>query len=285
LGESGIDRKVMTYYPAADRKFYVNDDEGNFWSLFLFIKDSHGIEQVSKPLQAYAAGKAFGQFQSQLADLSSVNLIETIPDYHNGEFRLKQLNEAIKNDSANRLDSVKDIAGELLKRAQEMTQLQKWITSGKLPVRITHNDTKINNILFDKDNNTLCVIDLDTVMPSTVLIDFGDAIRCLGNTVAEDEPDLTKIGFHKEYFEAYTKGYLEEANKFLTPFEKENLSYSCCYMAWEQSVRFFTDYLNGDTYYKIGYPEHNLVRTKAQLRYLEVLEENKSTMEKIIESF
>ena len=149
-------------------------------------------------------------------------------------------------------------------------------------MRITHNDTKINNILFDKNDQPLCIIDLDTVMPGSALYDFGDAIRTIGNTASEDEPDLSKISFAADIFEAFAKGYLAEAGKFLTQKEKENLAFSCLYMAWEQAIRFMTDYLNGDTYYKIGYPEHNLVRTKAQFRYLEVLEMNREKMENLI---
>jgi hypothetical protein len=281
-GETGIERKVMTYYPAPDRKFYVNDEEGNFWVLFLYIKNSHGIEQVTEATQAYSAGTAFGHFQSQLSDLIGANLIEPIPNYHNGEFRLKQLNDAIKNNAAGRLESVKDVADKLLARADEMVKLQQWVNTGKLPLRITHNDTKINNVLFDKENNILCVIDLDTVSPATILFDFGDAIRCLGNKAPEDEPDLNKIAFNKDYFKAYAEGYLKEANEFLTSFEKSNLAFGCLYMTWEQSVRFFTDYLNGDTYYKIQYPEHNIVRARAQLKYLEVLEEERDYMEGVI---
>jgi len=163
-----------------------------------------------------------------------------------------------------------------------MTSLQRWLNDKTIPLRITHNDTKINNILFDQDNKTLCVIDLDTVMPGSALYDFGDAIRTIGNKAPEDEPDLEKIAFNKEIFEAFAKGYLSEAKSFLTQMEIDHLSYSCRYMAWEQAMRFLADYLNDDIYYKTDYPGHNLVRTKAQIRYLEVLEENSEMMEKMI---
>ena len=163
-----------------------------------------------------------------------------------------------------------------------MTRLQDWLDNGSIPLRVTHNDTKINNVLFDANNNILCIIDLDTVMPGSALFDFGDAIRSLGNTAPEDEPDLTKIGFNKDYFRSFAQGYLSESHEFLTSRELENLAFSCRYMVWEQSIRFLADYLNGDTYYRIAYPEHNKVRTLAQFRYLEVLEENSGFMQEEI---
>lgn len=281
-GEKEIDRKVMTYLQTLDGQYYVNDSEGNFWTLFLFIRDSQGIEEVTNPEQAVSAGKAFGHFQKLLSDLDSEGLIDTIPNFHNGKFRYQQFSEAISTNSANRLSEMQVVVDQLLNRKEEMLQLQTWLDSGELPRRITHNDTKINNILFDQDHNILCIIDLDTIMPGSILFDFGDAIRTLGNSAAEDEADLKKISFQKAYFEAFTKGYLSESNSFLTTLEKENLVYSCRYMVWEQAMRFLTDYLNGDTYYKIAYPTHNKVRTLSQLRYLEVLEEHKAEMEQCV---
>jgi len=283
-GEKDVKRKVMTYIPAKDGKMFVNDNEGNFWTLFLFIADSCGVESIQNPEQAYNAARAFGHFQQQLADLPGEKLIETIPNFHNGISRLNDFKSAISKDSAKRVGDNQILIKKILDRSADMTSLQQWLNNKKLPLRITHNDTKINNILFDKDNNTLCVIDLDTVMPGSALYDFGDAIRSLGNTAPEDEPNLEKIKFNKEIFEAFAKGYLSEAKAFLTPIEIDNLAFSCRYMAWEQAMRFFTDYLNGDVYYKTDYQGHNLVRTKAQIRYLEVLEENKDAMDGIVKA-
>lgn len=273
----------MTYLPALNGKYFVKDEDGSFWTLFLFIRDSHGIEEVSNPDQAFSAGKAFGHFQTQLSDLNSRGLIETIPNFHNGKFRFQQFSDAIASNEADRLSEMQPVVNQLLERKEEMLQLQTWLDNGELPLRITHNDTKINNILFDRDHNILCIIDLDTIMPGSILFDFGDAIRTLGNSVAEDESDVSKISFQKDYFEAFTKGYLTESSRFLTTLEKENLVYSCRYMVWEQAVRFLTDYLNGDTYYKIAYPTHNKVRTLSQLRYLQVLESQKLEMEKCVQ--
>ncbi|MCK9412881.1 MAG: aminoglycoside phosphotransferase family protein [Prolixibacteraceae bacterium] len=281
-GEPEADRKVMTYLQASDGKYYVQDSSGDFWTLFIFIRDSYGIEAVTNPDQAYSAGKAFGKFQLQLADLDGKLLIDTIPNFHNGKFRFWQFEQAIANDAAGRKEEMKAEIEKLMARSAEMTRLQQWLDEGILPLRITHNDTKINNVLYDSNGNILCVIDLDTVMPGSILFDFGDAIRTLGDTAVEDEPDTSKIGFNAGYYEAYARGYLSESKMFLTDLEKENLAFSCRYMVWEQATRFLTDYLNGDTYYKISYPEHNKVRSLSQIRYLEVLEENADAMEQIV---
>jgi len=273
-GEDEIDRKVMTYLPANNQEFFIMDSEGNYWTLFVFIRDSHGVDEVTHPRQAFSAGKAFGHFQQQLSDLSGNYLVETIPNFHNGKFRLGQLKTAVEENRAGRVGEMRPVIDKLIGYSGEMTLLQEWLDMGDLPLRITHNDTKINNVLFDKNDNILCIIDLDTVMPGSVLFDFGDAIRTLGNTAAEDEPDLSGIAFNREYYQAFAEGYLTESRDILAAKEVENLAYSCRYMVWEQTIRFLADYLNGDTYYKTAYPGHNRVRTLAQLRYLEVMEDN-----------
>jgi len=282
FGEKEVERKVMTYIPARDGQMFVNDVEGNFWTLFLFIADCVVVENIQKPEQAYSAAQAFGRFQKQLADLPGEELIETIPNFHNGISRLFDFQISILKDAAGRVKDNQLLISKIIDRSAEMTSLQRWLDDKTLPLRITHNDTKINNILFDQDNNTLCVIDLDTVMPGSALYDFGDAIRTLGNKAPEDEPELTKIIFNKEIYEAFAKGYLSEAKAFLITKEIDNLAFSCLYMAWEQAMRFMTDYLNDDIYYKTDYKGHNLVRTMAQVRYLEVLEENQEVMENIV---
>ena len=279
-GDPEPDRKVMTYIPAPDNHYFVTDEEGNYWTLFLFVRGSHGIEEVTEEKQAFSAGKAFGHFQLQLADLPGSLLIETIPDFHNGKFRLRQFEASVAEDKAGRVALMKPVIDRLLSLAPEMTLLQEWLDRGELPLRITHNDTKINNVLYDDNDNILCIIDLDTVMPGSALFDFGDAIRTLGNTAAEDEPDTSRIAFNRAYFRAFAEGYLSESGGFLTAKERENLAFSCRYMVWEQTIRFLTDYLNGDTYYKTAYPEHNRVRTMAQLKYLEVMEASMEFMKK-----
>lgn len=281
-GIKDVDRRVMTYYRAKNGEMFVNDDGGNFWTLFLFIPDSRGIEAIENPEQAFMAARAFGNFQKQLSDLPGEELIETIPNFHNGISRLNDFQRSIDENKAGRVIETEELIKKILIRAPEMTLIQQWLNEKLIPLRITHNDTKINNILFDDQDNALCIIDLDTVMPGSALYDFGDAIRTIGNKAPEDEPELEKIQFDRPIFEAFARGYLSEARSFLTQKEIENLVISCLYMAWEQAMRFLTDYLNGDTYYKIAYFLHNLIRTKAQVRYLEVLEENRADMESVI---
>ncbi|MCE1199828.1 MAG: aminoglycoside phosphotransferase family protein, partial [Marinilabiliales bacterium] len=282
--EPEIERKVITYLKSRSGDYFHRDEEGNYWTLFLFIRDSIGVECVLHPEQAASSGRAFGQFQAQLSDLDSNLLIETIPNFHNGVFRFSQLLEAVAEDRAKRTHAMQKVITALTERSSEMLQLQQWLNSGQIPKRITHNDTKINNVLFDAANNILCVIDLDTVMPGSVLFDFGDAIRTLCNTAAEDESDLGKIGFNSSFFKAFSRGYLSTAHEFLSPLEKSNLVFSCRYMVWEQTIRFLTDYLNGDTYYKISHPTHNLERTLAQMRYLELLEAHREEMERMVDA-
>ena len=283
-GIPDTDRRVMTYISDPSNQYFVKDADGNYWTLFLFIKDSFGVEEVKKPGQAFTAGKAFGAFQSQLSDLPGKLLIETIPGFHNGKLRYRQFQEAVAADAAGRVGEMQQEIDKMMGRATEMLRLQEWLDSGEMPLRITHNDTKINNVLFDKDDQILCVIDLDTVMPGSVLFDFGDAIRTLGNTAPEDEPDLDKINFNQDYYKAFAEGYLSESQSFLTEIERNNLAYSCQYMVWEQAIRFLADYLNGDTYYKTAYKGHNKVRTLAQIRYLEVMDNHIDFMKKVTQA-
>lgn len=282
LGEQEIDRKVMHYLSDPGNNYFVLDEEGNYWTIALFIGNSKSIEEVTHPDQAFRAGEAFGHFQLQLATLDGALLVDTIPDFHNGNFRYQQFKDSIAGDAAGRVDEMKPYIEVLLARAEEMTRLQAWLDSGEIPLRTTHNDTKINNILFDDQNNALCIIDLDTVMPGSALFDFGDAIRTLGNSSAEDEPDTDRIRFNRDYFQSFAEGYLSQSKRFLTPLEIENLAFGCRYMVWEQTIRFLTDYLNGDTYYKIAYPLHNKIRTLAQFRYLEVLDQEAEFMQSVV---
>ena len=229
------------------------------------MRDAYTYETVD-PKYSYFAGKAFGAFEAMLADIPDT-LGETIPDFHNMELRARQLHEAVEADKAGRMaeSEVQAILADLKPYEEEMCKAERLYREGKLPKRICHCDTKVNNMMFDADGNILCVIDLDTLMPSFVFSDFGDFLRTAANTVAEDDPAVEKVDFKMDIFEAFAKGYLESARCFLTPVEIENLPYAACLFPYMQAVRFFTDYINGDTYYKIKYPEHNLVRTRNQV--------------------
>lgn len=281
-GEKDIDRKVLEFIPLKDsEKTYLCDGE-NYWRMSRYITDSVTMHEVT-PATARCAGRAFGQFQRMLADIDAP-LTETIPDFHNMEWRLRQLSDAVEADAAGRLAEVKDILDEIERRAGHMCEPERLCREGKLPKRICHCDTKVSNMLFDRAGNFLCVIDLDTVMPSLVFSDYGDFLRTGACTAAEDEPDTSLIDFDMDIFRGFTEGYLSEARGFLSEAELAWLPDSVALFPYMQAVRFLADYINGDTYYKIKYPEHNLVRTRAQMRLLERVEGRMPEIRRIIAS-
>ena len=255
-------------------------DGNKYWRVMDFVPDSITYQTVT-PDYSYIAGKSFGEFESLLADLNDP-LGEIIPDFHNIEFRLKQLRDAAVEDRVGRVKEVQYYLDEIFKREDKMTLGERLYREGKLAKRVCHCDTKVNNMLFDKEGNVLCIIDLDTVMPSFVFSDYGDFLRTAANTGMEDDPNLDNIDFNMEIYNAFTKGYLEGTKDFLLPIEKENLPYAAMLFPYMQTVRFLTDYIDGDTYYKIKYPEHNLVRTKAQWRLFEKAEEKEPEMKKCL---
>lgn len=276
---SDINRRCLNFINTKGGKYYemVGTD---CWRMMEFIPDTVSQSGVS-PESSYIVGKTFGEFQAMLADINE-ELGETIKDFHNMEFRLQQLREAVAADAAGRLHEVQWLVDELESRADEMCKAERLHREGKLPKRISHCDTKVDNILFDRDGNVLCVIDLDTVMPNFVFSDFGDFLRSAANTNTEDQADLSKVSFNMDIFRPFAKGYIESARQFLTPVEIENLPYAACLFPYMQTVRFLADYINGDTYYRIQYPEHNLVRSKAQFRLLQSAESHLHDMQQYI---
>ena len=274
-----IDRKVLKFVPCNDGKYYYKH-EGKYWRIMVFIPDTVSKTGVT-PESSYIVGETFGDFQAMLADIP-VQLGETIKDFHNIEFRLQQFHDAVKADKVGRAAGVKDIIDEIEKRAESMTRSERLYREGTLPKRICHCDTKVDNILFDKNDDVLCVIDLDTVMPSFIFSDYGDFLRSAANTQAEDSPEYDKIAFRMDIFKSFTEGYLQTARAFLTPVEIENLPYGATLFPYMQLVRFFTDYLDGDNYYKTQYADHNLVRSKNQLTLLQRAEEKIPEMEAFI---
>ncbi len=282
-GETDIDRKVLRFIPLKSegqrlealmtekpRTYCLAD--GKYWRVSVFISDASTFEAVN-PEYSEFAGEAFGAFEAMLADIPDT-LGETIPDFHNMELRLRQLVEAVRADKAGRLSAddktegqeLHAILAEMDKYGEKMCLAEQLHREGTLPKRICHCDTKVNNMMFDTDGKVLCVIDLDTVMPSYVFSDFGDFLRTAANPVAEDSPELDKVDFDMDIFKAFSRGYIKGTRSFLTPVERENLPYAACLFPFMQAVRFFADYINGDTYYKIKYPEHNLVRTRNQMK-------------------
>ena len=262
-------KNTLQFLKTNEGKSYYFDGE-KYWRMMVFVPDSITYQAVT-PEYSYIAGKSFGEFESLLADLKEP-LGEIIPDFHNIEFRLKQLRDAVAEDRVGRVKEVQYYLDEIIKREEKMTLGERLFREGKLPKRVCHCDTKVNNMLFDKEGNVLCIIDLDTVMPSFVFSDYGDFLRTAANTGVEDDSNLDNIDFNMEIYNAFTKGYLEGTKGFLLPIEKENLPYAALLFPYMQTVRFLADYINGDTYYKIKYPEHNLVRTKAQWRLFEMAE-------------
>ena len=264
-GETDIDRKVLRFLPerTTGKSFWTDGKE--WWRVSVFIRDALTFEAVTPEYAGYA-GVAFGQFEAMLADLPD-KLGEPIPDFHNMELRARQLREAVAADAAGRMadPEVRSLVAEIQSYEEEMCKAERMYREGILPKRICHCDTKVNNMLFDRDGNILCVIDLDTVMPSFVFSDFGDFLRTAANPVAEDSPEVEKVDFDMEIFKAFSRGYIKGTKSFLTTVEKDNLPYAACLFPFMQAVRFFADYINGDTYYKIKYPEHNLVRTRNQM--------------------
>ena len=262
-GETDVDRKCLRFIATTDGKTYHRDAKGQYWRVSVFIPDAYTHEEVNAE-SSFSCGKAFGDFEKMLVDLAEP-LGETIPNFHNMELRLQQFKEAIAADKAKRVSKVNDIITTLLRDGDEMCQAERLYREGKLPKRLCHCDTKVNNMMFDADGHILCVIDLDTVMPSYVFSDYGDFLRTGANFTAEDDPNLANVGFNMDIFKAFTKGYLTSAGAFLTPIEREHLPFAAKLFPFMQCVRFLTDYINGDVYYKIKYPEHNLDRAKNQL--------------------
>lgn len=274
--------RTLKFLPLKDGSATYCFHDGKYWRVSEYIANSFTYEAVTAEYSRIC-GKTFGHFESLLVDVP-FQIGQTIPDFHNIELRVNQLKDAARADAAGRLSNqeVKDILATLLDYADQMCKSERLYREGVLPKRICHCDTKVNNMLFDADGNVICVIDLDTMMPSFIFSDYGDFLRTAANFVAEDDPNIDRVGFNIEIFKAFTEGYLESASSFLTSVEKENLPYAACLFPYMQAIRFFADYLNGDTYYRIKYPEHNLVRTKNQLALFMSAMKNVPLMKEII---
>ncbi len=276
------DVRVLSMIPCTDGKYYHLDNENNYWCLYDFIEDCKSYNIADTYQKAIYCGEAYGEFISQLSDLDPDLCIETIPEFHSINMRLNKFHNAVKEDIAGRLKDVPNEIQFVYSREDEMKKVLELEKQGKIPTRIIHNDTKLNNVLFDENDNILCVVDLDTVMPGLVLYDFGDAIRTISNPVAEDEKDISKVIFNIEMYEAFAKGFLSKTIDILTKEEIENLAFSAKLMTFIIGLRFLTDYIEGDIYYKTAQPKHNLERAKVQFKLLSSMEENFDKMQEII---
>jgi Ser/Thr protein kinase RdoA (MazF antagonist) len=279
---SDIKRECLRLIPTRDGLTWIVDNEGNFWRMYIFISRHHSYNVVDSPDKAFEGGKAIGRFQAMLSDMPGGPLFETIPLFHNIEKRLQTFNSKIMDNPVGRVDSVSKEIGQILNRADEMKIILRLGKEGKIPLRITHNDTKFNNILLDENDKALCVIDLDTVMPGYIHYDFGDAIRTAANTATEDEDDLSKVKMDINLFKAYAEGYLSETVETLNDVEKEYLAFAPRLITYTIAVRFLTDFIDGDNYFKIHHELHNLQRARAQLRLVMSMEEQYQDMKSII---
>lgn len=275
-------RATLTIVPAVDGELFYRDGDGNYWAATIFIPSTVSYDRADTPSLARMGGEGLGKFQALLADFHEP-LADTLPGFHNIRFRFQQWDDALKRNAASRAGSFSAEIGWIESRREEMLSFWKQYEEGIIPRRVTHNDTKISNFLFDENTGkVLCAIDLDTVMGSTVLNDFGDAIRSYTNTGAEDDPCLENVSMDINMFEGYASGYLQYMGAMLDPIEMQYLPFSARYITFEQVLRFLMDYIDGDVYYKIKYPDHNLVRARAQYRLLQSIETQYDKMCKII---
>ena len=274
-------REAMTIISAIDGKLYFQDEDGEYWAACIFITGTKSYDSAKTPELAFQGGKGIGLFQSMVADLNEP-MTDILPGFHNMRFRFKQWDEILAKDPVGRKAKLTKEISWIESRREEMLSFWKLVEDGIIPTRITHNDTKISNILFDTKGEVLCMIDLDTVLNSTVLNDFGDAMRSYTNTGEEDEEDLDAVSSNIVMFEGFTKGYLSQAIGFLTEKELEYLAFSAKYITFEQVLRFLMDYIDGDNYYRIKCAEHNYQRTVAQYKLLTSMEEQYDEMCRIV---
>ncbi len=280
------ERETLNIIPTLNGNSFFQDETGEYWRCYTFIEDTITLQQAEKSEDMYESAKVFGRFQSLLSDYPAESLHETIPGFHHTIKRYEQLEYALKQDVKGRAMDVQKEISFVMDRKEEAGTLVQLLKEGELPIRVTHNDTKLNNSLIDKGTGKgICAVDLDTVMPGLCHYDFGDAIRFGTNPASEDEKDLEKVWMEESYFDAYTKGYLEEAGKSLTSKEISLLPLGAKIMTLECGVRFLTDYLNGDRYFKIHREEHNLDRCRTQLKLVEDMEGKWSTMVEIVNKY
>lgn len=279
-------RETLHFIKTKSGGKYYKASNGDFYRAYVFVTDSVSYNSVDSAELFGQSGVAFGRFQRLLSDFPADTLYETIPNFHNTQYRYEnEFLPAVENDIAGRVLECPEEIEFVNSRKDYCPRLVDLVKDCKLPIRVTHNDTKLNNVMFDAfSTKAICVIDLDTVMPGLALYDFGDSIRFGANTAEEDEKDLDKVSINLNYFKAYAQGFLSEAGDSLTQCEKDNLAFSALLMTFECGMRFLTDYLNGDTYFKIDYPEHNLVRARNQFTLVADMEKHMDEMENIIKS-
>jgi len=277
-------RETITLVPTIDEKAYYKSLSGEYWRAYHFIEGARAYQKAENPELPYRAARAFGRFLNLVNDLPPDQLYDTIPDFHHTPKRFHAFAQALENDPQNRARDVKSEIDFVLNRSGETTVLTSLVASGEMPKRITHNDTKFDNVMIDNETGEgICVIDLDTVMGGLAVFDFGDSVRIGVSTGAEDEPDTSKVSLNLDIFDRLAQGFLEETHEFLTPAEVDHLAFGAKLITFEQGIRFLTDYLDGDLYYKTHRPRHNLDRCRTQFRLVSEMERNFDDMLQIIE--
>lgn len=281
-----LDRESLSYIKTKSGDSYFEDEKGQPWRCLHYVPNSVCYQQVEKPEQFYQSALSFGHFLKQLGDYPAESLYETIPQFHDTRKRFRDFEDAQRKDVKNRARLCRQEIDFVLSRKADCGVLMNQLEEGKLPLRVTHNDTKLNNILFDKDTDRgLCIIDLDTIMPGLAANDFGDSIRFGASTAEEDEQNLDKVHFDINLYDIYVKGYLEMAKDVLMPEEIKSLPWGARLMTLECGMRFLADFLQGDVYFKTAYPEHNLVRARTQFRLVKEMEEQFDEMNEILKKY
>jgi len=277
------DRETLSLVPTSTSQSFHLTEEGQYWRCYHFIENTIACQTPPSLQHVVHAARAFGNFQGMLHDFPAADLVETIPDFHNTPKRFEDLFRAVELDLHHRARDVADELDFILQRKDELAVVVDRIEQGSLPIRVTHNDTKFNNVLLDEvTGEGVCIIDLDTVMPGSVLYDFGDAIRSIANTAEEDQRDLSKVHFDLEVIDAFARGYLDATRHALTPHELDLLAFSARLMTLECGIRFLTDHLNGDVYFRIQRENHNLDRCRTQFKLVQEMELHDDEMQQIV---
>jgi Ser/Thr protein kinase RdoA (MazF antagonist) len=279
-----LTRRSLVVIPTRDGKSFYQNGDSEVWRTFVFVEGVETYEAVQSPEQAFQAGRAFGDFQRLLVDLPGERLVETIPDFHHTRKRFAALQQAIAKDHYNRVKEARTELEFALKRQPMVDVILDAMAKRRIPERITHNDTKFNNVMLDVlTGEAMCIVDLDTVMPGCALYDFGDMVRTTTSPTLEDEPDLTKVKMQMPMFRKLAEGYLSTAGQFLTKAEKSHIAFSGKLITFEIGIRFLTDFLSGDTYFRIHRPGHNLDRCRTQFKLVDSIERQEEAMQRHVD--
>jgi Ser/Thr protein kinase RdoA (MazF antagonist) len=284
LGDQQPERHCLTLIKTQDGENYLKDQQGHYWAAYYFI-DGRSYDLVTSNQMAHEGGEIYGRFLDLLSDVNAHKLHHTIPNFHNIKLRLEQFHTALTNDSGRRKQHIMQDIDFVHEHQDSMQTILQLGEQGKIPLRVTHNDTKFNNILFDRDQKALCVIDLDTVMPGYIHYDYSDAIRTATNTAKEDERDLSKVDINLDLLKGFCRGFINAIKNDVTPTELDYLPASTALFPFMIGLRFLTDHLNGDTYFKTAYPEHNLVRARCQFQLVRQIHKKMPQIEAIIKNF